>query len=98
MGKGFTLIEWVIVIGYLVIISTMGSLFYRKRSSALDYFLGGRKMRVIPVAISLVAADLSAITYMGTPAWGLTHDLELMLSTLALFPAALVVMYVFLPF
>jgi sodium-coupled monocarboxylate transporter 8/12 len=76
----------------------MGSCFYRRRSSAADYFLGGRGMRVIPVAISLVAADMSGSTVMGTPAWGYAHNLQLFLGTTTFLMAAPVVMYVFLPF
>jgi SSS family transporter len=98
MGNKFTAIDWLIVAGYILTVSTIGSLFYRKRSSASDYFLGGRRMRVIPVAISLVAADLSAITYMGVPAWGYQHDLELYLSVVVLILIVPVVMYLFMPF
>src|SRR5258707_95047 len=77
MHGNFTLSEWIIVGTYLLAVCTIGSLFYRRRSSASDYFLGGRSMRVIPVAISLVAADLSGMTVMGAPAWGFEHNLEL---------------------
>lgn len=98
MEAHFTLIDWIIVAGYILGVSTIGSLFYRKRSSAREYFLAGRGMKVIPVAISLVAADLSAITYMGIPAWGFQHDLELYLSVIVLIPVVPIVMYLFMPF
>jgi SSS family transporter len=98
MEAHFTFVDWVIVVGYILAVSTIGSLFYRKRSSASEYFLAGRGMRVIPVAISLVAADLSAITYMGIPAWGFQHDLELYLSVIVLILVAPIVMYLFMPF
>jgi SSS family transporter len=98
MGNQFTPLDWVIVAAYILAVSTIGSLFYRKRSSAADYFLAGRGMKVIPVAISLVAADLSAITYMGVPAWGYQHDLELYLSVIVLLLIVPIVMYLFMPF
>src|SRR5271157_4683666 len=98
MPAKFTAADWAIVALYVAAVSTLGSLFYRKRTSAADYFLGGRRMRVLPVAISLVAADLSAISTMGKPAWGYDHNLELYLGTLAYFAAAPIVMYLFLPF
>src|SRR5437660_850362 len=98
MQRYFTLTNWVIVATYIVGISVIGSLFYRKRSSASEYFLGGRKMRVLPVAISLVAADMSAISYMGTPAWTYYHNFELFLSVFVLLLAAPIVMYLFMPF
>src|SRR5208282_151583 len=98
MQGNFTPSDWAIVAAYLVAVCTMGSCFYRRRSSAADYFLGGRGMRVIPVAISLVAADMSGSTVMGTPAWGYAHNLQLFLGTTTFLLAAPVVMYVFLPF
>src|SRR5271170_7310752 len=98
MTHGFALSSWIILIGYVVAIGTIGSLFYRKKSTASDYFLGGRAMGYIPVAISLVAADMSAISYMGIPAWGFGHNLELFLQTIIFLAAVPVVMYLFLPF
>jgi SSS family transporter len=98
MEQHFTFANWVIVAVYILGISVIGSLFYRKRTSASEYFLGGRKMRVVPVAISLVAADMSAISYMGTPAWTYEHNFELFLSVFVLLLAAPVVMYLFMPF
>src|SRR5512139_3832678 len=63
--KGFTTLDYVLVVGYLLTIAAIGSSFYKRKSTAKDYFLGGRSMSWLPVGISLVAADLSAITLMG---------------------------------
>jgi solute:Na+ symporter, SSS family len=98
MNHGFSLSSWIVLGAYIVTVGTIGSLFYRKKSSASEYFLGGRVMNFIPVAISLVAADLSAISYMGIPAWGFTHNLELFLQTIVFLAVVPIVMYVFLPF
>jgi solute:Na+ symporter, SSS family len=98
MIHGFSSLDWAIVISYLATVCTIGSLFYRKRSSSPEYFLGGRSMSALPVAISLVAADLSAISYMGIPAWSYEKNIELFLSTCAYLLAAPVVMYLFMPF
>jgi solute:Na+ symporter, SSS family len=98
MRYEFTSLDWAIVLCYLVAVGTVGSLFYRRNTSSPDYFLGGRRMKALPVAISLVAADLSAISYMGVPAWAWQKNLQLFLSTCACLLAAPVVMYLFLPF
>ena len=98
MGQTFTKLDWAIVGGYLVVVGALGSMFYRRRSSAPDYFLSGRKMKALPVAISLVAADLSAISYMGLPAWAFARNIELFLSTFSCIFVAPVVMYLFMPF
>jgi len=99
MGRnGFSLVDWIIVGGYIAVISVIGSLFYRKKSSAGEFFLGGRSMRAVPVAISLVAADMSAISYMGAPAWTYQHNLELVWSSWTYLFVAPVVMFLFMPF
>jgi SSS family transporter len=94
----FSYANWLILGTYIVAISVLGSLFYRKKTTAGEFFLGGRRMKAIPVAISLVAADLSAISYMGAPAWTYQHNLELVWSSWSYLFVAPVVMFVFMPF
>jgi SSS family solute:Na+ symporter len=96
--KGFTPLDFGIVIGYLVLIAAIGSSFYRRKSTAKDYFLGGRSMSWLPVGISLVAADLSAITVMGVPAWSYKHNIELLLLSLGYPLMAPIVIKIFVPF
>lgn len=94
----FGLAQWVIVSLYVLSVTLIGSLFYQKRASAAEYFLGGRSMSAIPVAISLVAADMSAISYMGLPAWSFQYNMELFWVSASIVLAVPVVMYVFMPF
>jgi len=39
-----------------------------RQKSAQDYLMGGRNMSMLPVALSLVASFISAITVQGEPA------------------------------
>jgi sodium-coupled monocarboxylate transporter 8/12 len=94
----FAFSEWVIVAIYVITVTAVGSFCYRKNSSAAEFFLGGRSMGAIPVAISLVAADMSAISYMGLPAWSFRHNMELYWVSAGYILAVPVVMYLFLPF
>jgi SSS family transporter len=94
----FSFSEWAVVALYVVAVTTIGSMFYRRRSSAADFFLGGRSMAALPVAISLVAADMSAISYLGLPAWSYGLNLQLFWVSASYAIAVPVVMYVFLPF
>src|SRR2546423_587495 len=89
---------WLVIVCYICIVTGLGSRFYRRRTSGQDYFLGGRKMHAIPVAISLVAADLSAISYMGVPAWAFERNWELFLLSCTYLLVVPVVMYLFMPF
>jgi sodium-coupled monocarboxylate transporter 8/12 len=94
----FTATDWCILGGYVLTLSLLGSLFFRRRSSSKEFFLGGQRMKAVPVAISLVAADMSAITYMGSPAWTYQHNFEIIWASWAYLFVAPIVMFVFMPF
>lgn len=94
----FTFIEWSVLGLYIFLVTMIGSLFYRRGSSPSEFFLGGRSMKALPVAISLVAADMSAISYMGFPAWSYQFNLELFWVSAGYILAVPVVIYLFLPF
>jgi len=91
-------IDLIVIVGYLLTIATIGMSFYRKNTTSRDYFLGGRAMWWLPVGISIIAADLSAITVMGLPAWGYQHNLELWWVNLGVPLAAPIVILLFVPF
>src|SRR5262245_3994653 len=96
--KGFSTLDYAVVIGYLIAMAAFGSSFYRRKSTAREYFLGGRTMWWLPAGISVLATDLSAITVMGTPAWSYGHNLELMWNSLGFPLMAPVIIKVFVPF
>src|SRR5690348_3122825 len=98
MNSSLSLSGWLVLAAYIAALTLIGSFFYRKKSSSADYFLGGRHMSWMLVGISLVAADLSAISYMGMPAWTYRHNWELFLVVCGYLTAAPVVIYLFLPF
>jgi sodium-coupled monocarboxylate transporter 8/12 len=98
MRTVFSIGDWLVIFGYIALVTLLGARFYRRKSSAQDYFLGGRAMNAIAVGISLMAADLSAISYMGIPAWAFQRNCELFLLSCTYLLAAPVVMYVFIPF
>ncbi|MEO7653603.1 MAG: sodium/solute symporter [Bryobacteraceae bacterium] len=96
--RTFTLLEYSILFGYLTVVAAIGAAFYRKQSTAKDYFLGGKSMSWLPVGISIVAADLSAITLMGVPAWMFQNNYEMAWGFLGPALAAPIMIYVFIPF
>jgi SSS family transporter len=96
--KGFAFLDYLVVVGYLCAIAAFGSSFYRRRTTAEEYFLGGRSISWLPAGISIIAADLSAITIMGTPAWNYKHNLELVWSAFGYPLMAPLVIFVFVPF
>lgn len=96
--KSLSNLDLALVVGYLVAIAAFGSSFYRRRATPRDYFLGGRSMPWVAAGISIVAANLSAITVMGVPAWSYRYNFELFLLTFGPLLAAPIVIKVFVPF
>lgn len=96
-GAGFSALDWGVLIAYVGVTVAIGTSFYRRQTDTRDYFLAGRRMSWMPIAISIIATDLSAISYMGIPALVYKTDLKYMLSAL-LFPIQMaLVILVFVP-
>ena len=63
--------DYLIFILVLVISTAIGIFFAwrdRKKQNAADFLLGGRKMGILPVSLSLMATLLSAVMVLGVPA------------------------------
>jgi SSS family transporter len=90
--------------GYLVlavyIISTvlLGLSFTRKQQSLAGYFLAERSAPWWAVGISVFACDLSAISFMGAPAWTFHNDLRYAMTLFILPIVAVIVACLFIPF
>ncbi|XP_067673778.1 sodium-dependent multivitamin transporter-like [Haliotis asinina] len=67
----FHVVDYVIFAGILVISASIG-VFYairdRKKNNLRQFLMAGKDMNAIPVALSLLASFMSAITLLGTPA------------------------------
>ncbi|MFQ5712915.1 MAG: sodium/solute symporter [Candidatus Scalinduaceae bacterium] len=64
-----TLIDWVVLIIYLIGIIGLGVWLAKRQHSTDDYFLGGRKMGPTVIATSLAANQVSAISLISAPAF-----------------------------
>ncbi|MCP4591490.1 MAG: hypothetical protein GY842_12160 [bacterium] len=63
----FTWIDWAVVAGYLAFTTLMGTMLAGKQSSMRDFFLGGRKLPWYAVSGSIIATEISALTFIGVP-------------------------------
>ncbi|XLS30868.1 sodium:solute symporter [Flavobacteriaceae bacterium M23B6Z8] len=61
-------IDYVIVVVYLIGVLGIGYFFKENKDSG-DYFLGGRSMGWIPLSLSTMATQLSAISFISAPAF-----------------------------
>ncbi|CAZ96384.1 sodium:solute symporter [Zobellia galactanivorans] len=61
-------LDYIIIVVYLVGFLGLGFLF-KENSSGGDYFLGGRKTSWLPLSLSAMATQLSAISFISAPAF-----------------------------
>lgn len=94
----FTWLDYVIFAAYLVASVLVGVLFVKEQRTIKDYFLAGRSMGYVVVAISVIAALFSGISYLGAPSEVYAHDLSFVLVALSYFIATPTTTLLFLPF
>ncbi len=69
-AASFSVWDYVVFTLMLVISAGIGVYYAfsgRGQSSSADFLVGGRSMNAVPVALSLTASFMSAITVLGTP-------------------------------
>ncbi|XP_011176580.2 sodium-coupled monocarboxylate transporter 1 isoform X3 [Zeugodacus cucurbitae] len=69
----------------------------RRGSEALDYLMGGRKMKVFPVSLSLVASFVSGISLLGTSTEIYVYGTQYAFILITLVISGIISWYVFLP-
>ena len=94
----FSLIDWAVCLGYLVIVFALGLWFARGQHSNEDYFLGGRRMHWLPIGLSLFAGTFSSLSFVGLPSTAAYGDYHLYLAILFIpFVVSPIVWKFFLP-
>jgi SSS family transporter len=63
----FTWIDWGVVAVYMALTTWIGHLMSGKAATVKDFFLGGRSMPWWAVSGSMVATEISALTFIGVP-------------------------------
>jgi solute:Na+ symporter, SSS family len=63
----WTGIDWGVLVGYLVITTWLGHRLAGKQATIRDFFLGGRKLPWYAVTGSIIATEISALTFISVP-------------------------------
>src|SRR5688572_30068033 len=98
MDATLSALDIAVVVVYLAGVVGMSYAFARKQHTGEDYFLAGRSMRAVPLAISILANQASAVSLVGAPAFVALRDgggLRWLQYELAL-PLAMLVLIVFI--
>ncbi len=91
-----TVLDWAIIVGYLGFIVWLGARYARRQSNTTEYFLGGRQMPLWAVTLSVIAAEVSAATFLGVPAVAYSGNLAYVVFSLGFICGRLVLAVFFL--
>ncbi len=78
MNAYFNLGDWLVIIAYLGGIVGLGMWFGKDQRNTRDYFLGSRNIPWWGIGLSIVAAETSALTIIGVPAYAFADGGNLM--------------------
>ncbi len=90
-------IDLAVIAAYLVGITWFGARFRNSQNSLKDYFLGGRSAPWWAIALSIVSAETSTLTVIGTPALSFTGNFGFLQVVFGYLLARIVISTLFLP-
>ncbi len=67
LSAQFTLIDWLIVAAFLAGTTLLGTFMSGRQATLRDFFLGGRKLPWYAVSGSIIATEISAVTFISVP-------------------------------
>lgn len=92
------LADGLVLLGYCALLVGTGIWFARRESkSTHEYFLGGRRMPMWAVAVSIIATSLSAATFIGAPEQSYRGDMTYLSTNIGGLIAVIVVAAFFIP-
>lgn len=91
------LLDLGVIFAYLIGITWFGAQFRSSQKSLKDYFLGGRTTPWWAIAFSIVSAETSTLTVIGTPAIGFRGNLGFLQVVFGYLLARIVISVLFLP-
>src|SRR5947207_6645644 len=90
-------LDLAIILVYLIGITLFGAHFRRGQTNLRDYFLGGRTAPWWAISLSIVSAETSTLTIVGTPALAFAGNLGFLQIVLGYLLARIVISLLFLP-
>jgi SSS family transporter len=94
---GFSLLDYVIVVSYLLGVTLIGVYIGRKQNTSRDYFLGGKEMSWWSVGFSIVASETSTLTFISIPGLAYNTNMHFLQLAVGYFVGRLLVSVIFIP-
>ncbi len=63
----FEALDWIVLFGYLGLTTWVGHIMRGKQASMSDFFAGGRSLPWLAVSGSIIATEISGVTFIGVP-------------------------------
>ena len=96
-GRAMRYIDLAVILAYLAGITWFGARFRTGQKSLRDYFLGGRTAPWWAICLSIVSAETSTLTIVGTPGLAFHGNLGFLQVVLGYLLARIVISFLFLP-
>ena len=90
-------LDWGVIVVYLLAITWFGARFQKSQRSLKDYFLGGHAAPWWAIALSIVSAETSTLTVIGTPVLAFNGNFQFLQLILGYLLARIVISVLFLP-
>src|SRR3954467_8575614 len=90
-------VDLAVILAYLVAITWFGARFRSGQKNLRDYFLGGRTAPWWAISLSIVSAETSTLTIVGTPALAYGSNLGFLQIVFGYLLARIVISALFLP-
>ncbi|MCK5941662.1 MAG: sodium:solute symporter, partial [Planctomycetes bacterium] len=97
-GHGFGVVDATVLVLYLLGLVAIGVRLSRRRQGTDEFFLAGRRIPWWAAGVSIFATQLSAITFVATPALAYATDWLVLPGKLMIFAMAPIVVLLYLPF
>jgi SSS family transporter len=91
------ILDAVILLGYLALVLAIGARFAGREKGSDDWFVAGRRIPAWAAGCSILATQISAITFLSTPAVAFATDWSLLPSWFGMLLFAPIAIFVFLP-
>jgi SSS family solute:Na+ symporter len=90
-------LDLLLIILYLIGITAFGARFRHSQKSLKDYFLGGRRVGWWAISLSIVAAETSTLTIIGTPALAFSGNMGFLQIVCGYMVARVLICILFIP-
>ncbi len=90
-------LDWGVIAAYLLGVTWFGARFGKRQTGLAEYFLGGRTAPWWAIALSIVSAETSTLTIVGTPALSFRGNFAFLQVVFGYLLARVVISVLFLP-